>query len=149
MNYQQLDAIADGVNPTLAILTIILPFLIRPLPSGSRSLFFLGTAISMAAMYFIGWLDKRLGIWAAFQLDYSSHTGFAVVLLVSLSIWNRRLNVPSAVIMLSYITLMLYQKYHSVADIATAIAVIGPLTFALQFSILGLHRRRITTVHSH
>lgn len=149
MTYQQLDAIADGVNPALAILTLILPFLVRPSSSHSRSLFFLGTAISMGTMYFIGWLDKRLGIWPALELDYSSHTGFAVVLLVSLSTWNRRLIVPSALILFSYITLMLYQKYHSVADIATTAVVIGPLTILFQVFTLGLYRRRVTTAHSH
>jgi len=149
MTYEQLDAIADGVNPALAILTLVLPFFIRPSIPHSRGLFFLATAISMTIMYLIGWVDKLLGVWAAFQLDYSSHTGFAVVLLISLSIWRRNLIPPSALILLSYITLMLYQQYHTVPDIVTTAAVIGSLTIVFQLAILGLYRRRITTAHSH
>ena len=148
MTYEQLDAIADGINPVLAVLTLVLPFLTRPSTPHSRALFFLATAISMTIMYLIGWVDKLFGLWAAFQLDYSSHTGFAVVLLISLSIWRRNLIPPSAFILLSYITLMLYQKYHSVPDIVTTAAVIGALTIVFQLALLGLYRRRITTVHS-
>jgi hypothetical protein len=150
MTYQQLDAIADGINPVLAVLTLILPFAIRPASPYTRGLFFLGTAISMAAMYAIGWLDQLLGIWATLQLDYSSHTGFAAVLLVSLSIWNRKLILPSAVVLLSYVALMLYQKYHSIVDILTTAVIIVPLTTVLQLIVLGAYRRlRVTTAHSH
>jgi hypothetical protein len=150
MTYQQLDAIADGINPILAVLTLILPFSIRPASPYTRGLFFFGTAISMVAMYAIGWLDKLLGIWAALQLDFSSHTGFAAVILVSLSIWNRKLVLPSVVILLSYVALMLYQKYHSVADILTTAVIIIPLTTVLQLIVLDVYRRlRVTTAHSH
>ena len=53
MTYQQLDAIADAVNPALAILALVLPFLVRPSQQYGRLAFLLSTGVSMAVMYAI------------------------------------------------------------------------------------------------
>ena len=142
MTYQQLDAIADSVNPALAILTLVLPFLVRPSQQSGRLAFFLSAGVSMAAMYAIAWADRTVGIWSAFQLDYSAHTGFAAVLVFSLLAWNRRLGVVLMIVLAGYIALMLYQRYHTIVDILTTALATVPLTLATHILGSAAERRR-------
>ena len=132
MTYQQLDAIADGVNPALAILALVLPFLVRPAQQYGRLVFLLSTGVSMAVMYAIAWADRVAGLWSAFRLDYSQHTGFAAVLVFSLFAWNRRLGVVLVIVLIGYIVPMLYQEYHTIPDILTTELVIVSATLAIQ-----------------
>jgi hypothetical protein len=147
VTYQQLDAIADGVNPALAILALVLPFLVRPSQQYGHLAFLLSTGISMAVMYAIGWVDRVAGLWATFRLDYSQHTAFAAVLVFSFFAWNRRLGVALAIVLIGYVALMLYQEYHTIADMLTTVLVIVPATLAIH--LLGRtaeRRRQLATV---
>jgi len=145
VTYQQLDAIADGVNPALAILAFVLPFLVRPSRQYGRFAFLLSTGVSMAAMYAIAWVDRAVGLWSAFRLDYSGHTGFAAVLVFSLFAWNRRLGTVLVIVLAGYIALMLYQEYHTIADILTTALVIVPLTLAIHLLGSTTERQRHLT----
>jgi hypothetical protein len=116
-------------------------------PIRRRLPFYIATGMSMAAMYLLAWIDNSLRLWPAFGLDYSGHTGFATVLLASIVLWHRRLLIPSILALCAYAGLMLYQKYHSVADIVTTLIVIMPITVAAHIAadrVVG--RAQITTV---
>lgn len=139
MTYEQWDAIADSVNPIMAIVTLLLPVLTRSTYSGGRLAFYVASAVSMATMYGLGWMDARWQIWASVGMDYSTHSGFAAVLVVSIWLWKRAAGVVATVIGAAYAVLMVYQRYHSIADIATTVAPITALT-------LGIHALRAAAV---
>ena len=148
MTYQQLDAIADGVNPALAILALVLPYLVRPSHQYGRLAFLLSTGVSMAVMYAIAWADRVAGLWSAFRLDYSQHTGFAAVLVFSLFAWNRRLGAALAIVLIGYVALMLYQQYHTIADMLTTALVVAPATMAIHLLGRTAERRwQLATAH--
>lgn len=89
----------------------------------------------MAGVYAIRLLDARFALWPAAGMDFSTHAGVHVAIVASLWMIDRRLGIAGIVIALLYGTLMLYQKYHSLADIASTAIVIAPL--ALGIWILG------------
>ena len=129
MTYEQWDAVADSINPIMALLVIALPFLLRPDRENRRLGFFAATGIGMAIMYALGWLDQRLLIWSAMGLDYSTHTGFAIVLIVSIWHWNRRAGALGTAVGMAYAVLMLYQRYHTAADVLSTAVVITAFTW--------------------
>jgi hypothetical protein len=131
MTYEQLDTIADAVNPALLVLSILIPLLTRSEYRGGKIRFFLSSFLSLAAMFAIGWVDSTMGIWPAKGLDYSTHTGLATVYVIGISLWKRALIVPCAVVFLSYVALMIYQRYHTLADIATTAIVIVPIALTI------------------
>jgi hypothetical protein len=87
--------------------------------------------------YGLMFLDRHLGIWPAFGLDYSTHTATALGLVILLSIEARKLAGVWSISFVCYVLLMLYQRYHTVADVVTtAVAVSFPLILILVY----LHR---------
>ncbi len=135
MTYEQWDTVADAVNPIMLSVTLLLPLVTQSTYSGGRLTFYIAAMISMAAMYGLGWLDARLYVWESVGMDYSAHSGFVVVLVVSMWLWKRAAGVAAAAIGVAYALLMLYQRYHTIADIVSTVAVITALT-------LGIHRYR-------
>jgi hypothetical protein len=141
VTYEQWDAIADAVNPVMAIMTLLLPLLTRSTYAGGRVTFYIATGISMAGMYAVGWLDARLHVWALAGMDYSTHSGFAAVLIASIWLWKRAAGVVAVAIGAAYAVLMLYQRYHSIADIVSTAAVITALTLGIHLLRAALVRR--------
>ncbi|MGH8591258.1 MAG: hypothetical protein ACREXX_18655, partial [Gammaproteobacteria bacterium] len=83
MVYESLDIIADAVNPALALLALVFPWLdheaIRR--CGSRWSFWTRTLLSLAVVYVLMFVDERFRLWPALGLDYSAHTAFAVAII--------------------------------------------------------------------
>jgi hypothetical protein len=124
-----LDRIADSTNPVLGVATLLWAWIARGhgrLGSGARAgiLGNVATLTSVGVIYLVGAVEKQMGWWAAMGLDYSTHTAVCVACIVSLWWIDRRARIPAIVAGLAYAGLMLFQKYHSVADIATTAAVI-------------------------
>jgi hypothetical protein len=130
MTYEQWDVIADAFNPILLIVTLFVPLLARSSYRGGRGCFYFATAISLAAMYFLSWVDHRLQLWRAVGWDYSTHTGLAIVLVVSLLFWKRSVGLVTVVAFVGYAVLMLYQKYHTVVDIVSTLLVVASFSVA-------------------
>jgi hypothetical protein len=139
VTYEQWDAVADSVNPIMAIATLVLPFVVRSDCRGGRIAFYAAAVLSMVFMYALGWVDQNLHIWDRVGLDYSTHSGFAAVLIVSIWLWVRSAGVTAAAIGLAYCALMLYQRYHTIADIVSTVVVISSVT-------LGIHHLRSAIV---
>jgi hypothetical protein len=80
-----------------------------------------------------GWrgLDSRTQIWPALGLDYSTHSAVTFALVTRLSVASRPLRLPAAVSLVVYYGLMLYQRYHSIADILSTLAIVAPLRVLL------------------
>lgn len=148
MTYEQWDVIADSVNPLLAVATIVLPFLMPSNYRGGRVAFYATTLCSMAAMYALGWLDQTWGLWKTFELDFSTHSGFAAVLVLSMLLWDKAAGVIGGAVFIAYAVLMLYQQYHSVADILSTLLFVATLTFNLhELRLFLVHRRDVRRLH--
>ena len=128
LSYQVLDRVADSHNPVLGIIWLSLsaaPFASRQWRK-ALSRFIAGLACLLVA-YGLMWVDSITQLWGQLSLDYSSHTAVAVALLGAICASSRRLGFLAAALIGLYVPLMIYQGYHSLADIAsTALAVGGP-----------------------
>jgi hypothetical protein len=118
VTYQQLDAIADSYVPLLGILTLLW-FVKKGFSSGVKlALADAGTMLLGAIyIYILMFVDKYLGAYASIGLDYSTHTALALVFVTTLSFISKNVRVVTVTSMVLYCLLMLYQGYHSVADI--------------------------------
>jgi len=131
MNYESWDRIADAINPTLGVITLALSLAIRRPGNPPRWAQLLLTLASVAGVYAIGWLDGRYALWSAAGMDFSTHTGVHVAIVTCLWMIDRRLGIGGVVIALLYGALMLYQKYHSPADIASTAVVVATLALGI------------------
>lgn len=134
-SYETLDAIADAYTPLLALVSltlIILPlFNLRWQLAGVRLLTVTGVLLIAYGLMF---LDGRFEIWSTFGLDYSTHTAVALGLTTFVAINNPKLTTIWFGSLIAYVLLMLYQQYHTVADIAvTGAVVIVPTWLLLAF----------------
>lgn len=125
-SYEVLDHIADSVNPTLGLLAIAVPWLkvyrsLRPPPWVRVA----GAVLCVGAAYLGQAIDRLTNAWPAFSLDYSGHSAVCVALLVSLGHLSRRWTVASIAIGAAYALLMMYQGYHTLADIVTTATPVG------------------------
>ena len=141
MDYESWDRIADAVNPTVGVITLGLSLAVRRPGNPPRWAQLLLTLAAVASIYAVGWLDARLGLWSSAGLDYSTHTALHVAIVVSLWMIDRRAGMAGVAIALLYVALMLYQKYHSFADIATSAVVIAPLAWGIWWAGGRLARR--------
>ncbi len=114
-----LDVVADCVNPALTIAAIVAAVLEwREKHDALRYL--VATALSVAAIYAVMFIDRRFPIWERFGGDYSTHTAFATALVVSMCIRRARWRVALISVWLAYVALILIVGYHGLADVVTA-----------------------------
>lgn len=135
--YEVLDPIADSVNPTLGLLAIAVPWFrayrsLRP-PAWVRVA---GAVLCVGVAYLGQAIDRLTGAWPAFSLDYSGHSAVCVALLVSLGHLSRRWTVVSIGIGVAYALLMMYQGYHTLADIVTTATPIGLASAAVWRTVM-------------
>ena len=147
--YHQLDTIADAYTPLLLILALACVARLWwqqrwALASVWR------TVASVLWVAFVSYgvmsLDKTLNIWPKWRMDYSTHTAVAgglTILITALLFTARHINLVKgvkskweviaalavAVTSACYFALMVYQQYHSFADIFTTFVVTGTLQY--------------------
>lgn len=137
MTYKQLDTIADAYVPLLAILALISIAYKITTKNGRFSRLgkdLMHLFVPVFAVYALMFIDKALGIWSSVGLDYSTHTALSLVLIIFLCRHQPKFLLFYASSLLAYILLMLYQNYHSVADIISTACVI----FLIHFLLLKL-----------
>jgi hypothetical protein len=127
-NYETLDTIADAYIPILALFSLIaiaIPATQHRRKVATQRL--LKILIFAAIAFGLMFIDSWLGLWPAFGLDYSSHTAVSLVLVIFLSLINKKLIIFWMVSFIAYLLLMRYQQYHTFADmVTTTVAVIIP-----------------------
>ncbi len=124
-SYATLDTIADAYIPLLGGLS--LGFVAAPLIRGAWRL-----ARGRLAMVFSGLvcayglllIDNQFGTWASFGMDFSTHSAVALVLIMFLMFCATRLSLLWLISLAAYALLMLYQGYHTLADIVTTSLVV-------------------------
>jgi hypothetical protein len=141
MTYEQWDKIADFINPALAVITLLTPWVMRR-PWRQAIGWNLTAVACVAVAYAMGYLDSRTGIWMSFGADYSTHTAvytaFAFV-LSKVSLAHRLFAIGLG---LAYGALMLFQKYHTAVDILSTCTVLLALLLGSTWLIKRLRAPR-------
>lgn len=136
MSYETLDAIADAYNPMLFFSVLLFCFLqIRKERFSLRTALSYGVEIMLYlfAVYGLKYLDQRFGLWPGVGWDYSTHTAFALAMTWPLWLYQASpLRWCWPLSFVAYAVLMMYQGYHSFADIISTTVVIGILLFGCQ-----------------
>ena len=124
--YELLDRLADAYVPALGLVWLGACVLsgLRHGPRAGLARLFLGLG-AMVFAYGLMWLDARFGFWPRFGLDYSTHAAVALAFATAIMPNWRRARWPVAVSLVAYVLLMLVQRYHTVADIASTTAVLA------------------------
>ena len=133
LSHQTLKVVADAVNPSLGILAIVLPFA-KSREAWRQAAAHLGVTLVIVALTYLFRAGLQLeALWASWGMDFSTHGAICIVLVVALSslAWKRFW--VWGVIFVSYDALMVYQSYHTWADIGTTSAVVLPFTLALRY----------------
>jgi hypothetical protein len=102
-------------------------------------LFFSGILL---VSYGIMFLDRALHLWASAGLDYSAHAAVALTLVMSLCALWRQIWTVFVGSLVVYGLLMLYQKYHSLADLVSTVVPIAFLALLLGKFLFGPGRAR-------
>ncbi|MGL5585390.1 MAG: hypothetical protein ACRDDD_08170 [Plesiomonas sp.] len=133
MDYETLDKIADAYIPSLAVL-FCLGLLWQLCKKQSKSqlfktlLFCLGMLVFSYGLMF---LDNALLIWPVLGLDYSTHTSVSFSLAISVGVLMRPLRKLMMGLFASYLALMWYQQYHTVADMVTTLIPVMAFAYFL------------------
>jgi len=135
MYYQQLDYIADLYIPILALLSLGSVLLqVRPSwRSVGRPAARLGLLLALIfSVYLLMFTDLHFSLWLKMDgLDYSTHTALSLVLIIFLVEAHRAYKILLIGSFISYLILMLFQRYHSVADIVVTALVIMVLSVGI------------------
>lgn len=90
-------------------------------------------AVGLAVIYLVMGLDFRYRVWPGVGLDYSTHTAFAYVLVCYLCLHGKTARSLWLGSFALYLPLMIYQGYHTPADIVTTLAAVGPIVTYLMW----------------
>jgi len=139
--YQLFDAVADSVNPLLALTAIF--FAVREWRSASPRvalLFAAATALGLAGIYAVQALDDHAAIWRRWGGDYSTHAAFATSVIVSLIAWWPRRRLVLIGVLAAYLVLVVLMGYHRIVDVATASGAGVLVTAPWQIAAIRLAR---------
>ncbi len=87
--------------------------------------------MGLVAAYAIMFIDQHFSLWPNFDLDYSTHSAVSLVLIITLSVMMASWRGVWLLSLGCYFLLMLYQQYHSVADIVSTVMIVGAVLFPL------------------
>ena len=132
LTYSQLDVIADSYIPLLAIISLC-RLAMETAKSGVKKAFFelMLMVAAVFIVYMLMFIDNQFHIWPMLGLDYSTHTALSLVFVVYLSSKNHTLLLWSICSFLCYALLMIYQQYHTAADIFSTGIVLLPICWLL------------------
>jgi hypothetical protein len=141
--YRILDAVADSLNPLLAIAALAAPFLHRPRRLRSTIAYYVSAGAAIGIVYLVRAIDSRGQIWASLGLHFSTHSAFAASLVVSMSALHRRWVVPLVVAAVLYFSLELIMRYHSLLDILSSAALAAIAALLLHLATARATRSRV------
>lgn len=120
------DALADSVIPVQLLL--VLGYGLHDWRHGLRGrVVRCGLLLAAGVLVVYGWqaVDARLGLWPRAGWDYSTHTAAAALLTGLLVVQRPRHWRGWLLLGIAYAALMLWQRYHGVADIVSTLLVLG------------------------
>jgi len=126
LSYEFLDHLADAYNPVLAAAWLLLVGHALVFRRWRAALARVALGLGALLVAYGGmWLDDALGVWPSMGLDYSTHAAVALALCAALWVLARRSRIVVAVSLAAYCLLMVYQRYHTPADIASTLLVVA------------------------
>ncbi len=144
MSYETLDKIADSYNPILLILSIATVFWKAQCSKRSMKLVIAKLAFLLVLIlnvYILMFIDNHFVIWRRLGgLDYSTHTALSLVFVLFIGYFQASYRVVLGFSYIGYIILMLYQQYHTIMDIVSTIAILGPLSYFVLKKVPELFR---------
>jgi len=133
-SFETLDLIADLYVPILALLALAsllkTAFMSRWRMLGTHAAMVL---LGLLTAYGLMFVDIHLQLWPILELDYSTHTAVAVVMVIFLIIAVKKYSLIWTGSFGGYILLMLYQGYHSIADVLTTAVAVALLVLPAVF----------------
>ena len=120
--YTVLDAVADNVNRVLALIAIIQLVSFSIKRQWRNASIYLMTLLALLVVIY-GWMmvDRRL-----FDFPYSTHSAFAASFCMLHAVYMPRYKFVWFGILAAYLGLILFQRYHSLLDIAVTLIMILP-----------------------
>jgi hypothetical protein len=143
VSWETLDAIADSVNPILGLIALIWPWLHWRGSWRQAALNVLVTLLSLGLAFGMSAIDGKFGWWPSVGLDFSTHTAISIALIVALCSIKPSTWMVWTAVLLGYFVLMVYQRYHTWADIGTTAAVIAPPLIAARWWLARRHTGQI------
>lgn len=138
MTYENLDRIADAFVPAQGVVALLLIAVQLPVRRFRvAGCLFVLFALGLVLTYGMMFADNRFGFWPAFGLDYSTHAAVALMLTSVLVAALRRFAWLWLGLVLGYLGLCLYQRYHTVADIVTTALYLVPLHLGIARLVFG------------
>lgn len=125
---QTLALIADIYTP---LLVLVLFYYFRKTSKTLQKKQAIAVVISIIIVYLLMFTDNFFSIWLSLGMDYSTHTGIALVFVVALSVRSTLHLVVASLSLLFYCLLMHYLNYHSIADMLTTTLVLLPMLILL------------------
>ncbi len=126
LDYETLDSIADIYLPLLGAISLTVTTITGI--TGRWQLLGIQAGALLTGLliaYGLMFIDDYFRLWPLMDLDYSTHTAVALVLITFLIITLKQYVLFWISSLVLYILLMLYQGYHTLADITTTAFVIG------------------------
>ncbi len=144
LTFEQWAQIADAYIPLLALASLAL-IARGAYHSGRKAAVppLASLTASAAQVYLLMAVDNYVEIYPAFGLDYSTHTAVAWVFMIQLLRSNSNYFNPLMTSLILYAALMVYQGYHTFADILMTSALVVPLLLPLQSWVKGLVARKL------
>ncbi|OBU16917.1 hypothetical protein AYY19_14815 [Photobacterium aquimaris] len=142
MTFEQWAVIADLYTPIIVIVCVICMLLAGRQHGLKDGLLQLGgVVLSAVFIYAIMFIDNVIGIWPAFDLDYSTHTAIGLVFIGYFMVYRPKLSVLMILSMIGYAALMMHQKYHTLADIMTTTICVMPVILLCQYKLAAIAKR--------
>lgn len=133
--YEVIDAICDSVNPILFLASIgVLSYFLFKRNYMNSVFVSLGILYGLLVTYGVLFIDKKMHFWEGIGMDYSTHTAFAFAMCSVIGFFTKK-PVIMSVILAVYVMAMLYQKYHTVSDIATTLLALSALILPFLYLI--------------
>ena len=127
--HSALKLVAASVNPALALVVIAVAALDCRMGRLRALLrFVIPTALGIACIYVVQFIDTRLSLWQRYGGDYSTHTAFATTIVLSLIARNPGWKWAMGGVWLAYLGLIIFLRFHTVADVVAAAIVAAFVT---------------------
>ena len=137
------DPWADAVNPALGALLLVMTVLAFRAGRRREGIGLpITLALCLATAYGLAYLDRALGVFALFGLDFSTHGAVHLAAWAALLVWHPARWPWALAVTLAYHGVMVAQGYHTSFDLLATAAVAGlPLTL-LATALRPAARRR-------
>ena len=126
---QQWGLVADAYTPFLVIVWLCVLIRAARVPEFPAAQHLRACVLSVACVYVLMFVDQWLSLWPLFRLDFSTHTALALVFVMALAGFGRKLALAGLTSLLLYMALMWFLGYHTWMDMLSTILILAPINY--------------------